>query len=224
MWAATCLSNPLGLSAAAVMAMTFGGSVIGAGSLERLMGNSIETNPDDLKQHIVTSLTAYTTKLKENISDISMQIYNECQTLNIMNANSPEEVLKRRQVAWIHLFNEKIPSYERSAEIITQTTQDLKVFWECFDRNFRAVILNIWDTGYRYKGERLREEVTKIYMLSFVASKLAKNNPSITRDVIYSIGSAPDGSTTLTLKEIVYTFPGGGQVIIPGGHSLASEL
>jgi hypothetical protein len=180
-WAATCLVNPM--ASAVIIAMSFGGAAVGSGTLEKLFAGE-KVPKDVLKPLLTTQVSAYVDRLKNNLTNLVDRSFAYFRLRHKMLStagwlDAGKKLQERREVVWNSIFDGKVAPWGDSTAIITNTTKEVEAIWKQFKSLYEFRIMNIYGTALRYEGEKLREEVLKIYYESLVKSGVAERSPAV---------------------------------------------
>ncbi len=217
-WAATSFLNPA--AAIVIRAISLAGSVIGSGTMEKVLRDEAKTT--DIKPMVINQVSAYVDKLKSNINDIVDGVHALLRIRHKLNPvsgwlDADRKVMKRRQLAWRFIFDDSVAPWNNSTAIINNTTDDVAAIYKRFDTLYKAIVLSIYSYP-RYKGEKLKEEVETIYYRAFVESGVADRSVAVKKSKAWVV--SPRSTYEVKQYEFPAPSPGmtGARVSVPTGR------
>ena len=179
-WAASSFVNPVAATVIRVMSMV--GSILGAGTLEKVMEDKAE--PDDIKDDLKDGVSRFIDKMVRELNPQVDSLYALFKLLHQLSPKSGwldanKKIYRRREIVWNNLFGGKVAPWGNSTAIVTRTKKDVQAIWESYKLLWDLEIAELWSSRPRYKGEILKRKSQSIYYKAIVNSGVADRSPAV---------------------------------------------
>jgi hypothetical protein len=195
-WAGTAFVAPE--ATLAIRAMSVGGAVVGAGTIEKLASSGKPV--EEFRGMVKESLSKAYKQLKTpKMIDKLMAIY---RSQGYMDRNNAKQAIERRRVAWKYLFGDSI-GFEDPYELTKRARSDIEAVWKAFLPGYESMFLVI--TPEFIRKDRGKYSLVYYYR-ALVISGVADRALGVGKEMSFEFDAQGNLSYT---GETTYKFPGG---------------